>query len=322
MMVPPKKKNTKSNFYIQNENQISTLALDIWLWDSSDWCGSVPKPLRVCSSLVETIPHCDHLPSTERQNQPFFPFIFSLVFPKKPTKEHDAAFSLFVFWTAPTEETEGDMQHVSGPPKWRNAKYIPKKIRGLLAPWCITQLSPDVPKDLCRSKPPQTSSSLAAAYPQMLSPSDTDPPPLIIPASLHLCSFGQQRRALTQDVTPLPGRLKVPPSCLTENLTLTQSNSDENSARRGPCMCFIIHEPTTNSVYCLCISWKVNKHPWAGKNKSRCPLIQRRFGNDGLLFTFCSISAHPLCHVSLLWSALLESHLPDAPSLFNVRLCI
>lgn len=60
------------------------------------------------------------------------------------------------------------------PYKKRNVKHIGKKIRGLLG--VAHSFPPDVPKDLCGSKPPRTSSPLATAYPQMLSPSDTNPP--------------------------------------------------------------------------------------------------------------------------------------------------
>lgn len=98
--------------------------------------------------------------------------IFSLVFPKNQQRNRMQACRLF--WIAPIKRTDGEMERSFRSPKVRNVKHIPKKIRGLLG---IAHSFPlDVPKDPCRSKSPRTSSSLAMAYPQMLSPSDSDPP--------------------------------------------------------------------------------------------------------------------------------------------------
>lgn len=50
-----------------------------------------------------------------------------------------------------------------------------------------TQLSVNVPNNLRGSKSPRTSLSLAAAYPQMLSPPDTNPPPPLSQHTHHFC---------------------------------------------------------------------------------------------------------------------------------------
>ncbi len=87
-----------------------------------------------------------------------------------------------------------------------------------------------MPKDPCRSKLPQTSLSLATAYPQMLSPSDSDPPHY---PSTPITSAGFGNRVWGSG-TGCDPPLKDPLPVLLKKLH-SQSNCGVNSAGTEGC---------------------------------------------------------------------------------------